>query len=76
MEAVTHLFHVPPSPKTYLETPWGTEEVGPNTGAQLFAWFHYRVGHRYTITGLDTGDFHVVCECGMESRKDGVDFPR
>lgn len=51
-------------------------EPNPNRGARIFALAHYKAGHRYTITGIGTDDMHVTCECGMESRKDGVDFPQ
>lgn len=60
-----------------IETPWGEESTAnnPNLGARLFAYAHYRAGHRYTVTNVGTDDMHIECECGKHSRPDGVDFP-
>ncbi len=60
-----------------VETPWGDEpmENNPNLGARLFAYAHYRAGHRHTVTGAYTDSMHVVCECGKESAPDRLDFP-
>lgn len=48
-----------------LVMPWGEEmDPGdPDIPALLFAWRHYNLAHRYTVTG-ESGSFSIACECG------------
>jgi hypothetical protein len=58
-----------------ITTPWGDEDGSdPDFAARLFAYTHWRAGHRYTVTGPE-GSMQVECECGKRSQPGQVDFP-
>lgn len=48
-----------------IEMPWGEKLDGsdPDIPALLFAWQHFLLAHRYTVTG-ESGSFSIACECG------------
>ncbi len=57
-----------------VTTPWGDEDANdPDFAARLFAYTHYRAGHRYTI--ISTDNMQVECKCGKRSQPGRVDFP-